>query len=210
MTDGQAGRMKGSSLYRRRSVVVAASMLALLAGGPAATTAALAADAAQVAPPTTTSVQAIRDAIQAAHNRDGSGPFAGIVPYLGGKVETTHEPKFPNDGVVDGAQLGNFLPFEHSLANAAIEQRRMDVTFTVRGQDIVMKGVLTGRLRGSGKLLVHPVNVVWTVANGRIVRFWVDASTPEIKEGYRLQGEAYSQPAVRPLMQAMMATMTRK
>ena len=55
----------------------------------------------------------------------------------------------------------------------------MEVAFTVSGDQIFMKGVLTGRLRESGKLLVHPVNVAWMVADGRIVRFWVDASTDQ-------------------------------
>lgn len=155
-------------------------------------------------------IEDIRDAIQAAHDRDGSGPFEGIVPFLADKLETLHEPRFPHDGIVEGAKLGAFLPLEHSLANAAIENRRMDVTFTVKGNDIVMKGVLTGKLRGDGRLLVHPVNVVWTIADGKIVRFLVDASTPDIKEGYRLQGEAYRLPAVKPLLDAMMATMAPK
>ena len=156
------------------------------------------------------SVEQIRAAIEAAHKRDGSGPFEGIVPFLAAKVETVHQPSFPNDGVIDGAKLGASLPLEHSLANAAIEGRRMDVTFTANGDQIRMKGVLTGRLRGSGKALVHPVDVVWTIANGRIVRFWVDASTPEIQAGYRLQAEAYSLPAVRPLVDAMRAALATK
>lgn len=83
----------------------------------------------------------------------------------------------------------------------------MDVTFTVEGDQIRMRGRMTGTLRHSGEAIVHPVNVAWTVARGKIVRFWVDPSTPEIQEGYRLQGEAMAQPRARPLLEPMLSAM---
>jgi hypothetical protein len=157
-------------------------------------------------PGTVKSVQDIRDAIEAANVLDGSGCFEALIPFLAEKVQTAHEPAFPSDGLVDGAQLAKMFPLEHSLMNAAIENRRQDVTFTVRGNDIVMQGVLTGRIRGSGALLVQPVNTSYTIQNGQIVRIWNDASTPQSKEGYRLLGDAFKQPAVRPIFEAMQAT----
>jgi hypothetical protein len=52
-------------------------------------------------------------------------------------------------------------------------------------------------LRHDDSELAHRTHLVWTVADGRIVRFWVDASTPEIMDGYRRQGEAFAAPEVR-------------
>jgi ketosteroid isomerase-like protein len=156
------------------------------------------------------SIQQIRDAIQAAHDLDGSGPFEGVIPFLAEDVEALHTPPFPGDRTMKGAVLASYLPLEHSLANAAIEGRRLDVTFTIAGNEIIMKGMLTGKLRGSGKPLAQPVKVTWTVTDGRITRFVADASTPASVEGYRLKVEAYGHPAVRPLMDAMMAAMAGK
>jgi hypothetical protein len=152
------------------------------------------------------SIEEIRDAIQAANLLDGSGCFEALSPFLADKVQTAHEPAFPSDGLVEGAQLAKMFPLEHSLMNAAIENRRQDVTFTIKGHDIVMQGILTGRMRVSGALLVQPVNTAYTVENGRIVRIWNDASSPQSKEGYRLLGETFKQPALSPLFDAMRAT----
>jgi hypothetical protein len=156
----------------------------------------------------TTNIREIRDAIQAANDRDGSGAYEGIIPYLGDKIEAVHEPRFPSDGIIDGKKLAKSLPYEHKVHDAMIENRRMDVTFTVRGDnEILVKGQMTGKLRYDGSQLVHPVNIVWTFDKGRIVRIWVDASTQAIKDGYRRQHEAMMSPAIRPLFDQWMAVM---
>jgi hypothetical protein len=153
-------------------------------------------------------ISEIRDAIQAANDRDGSGAYEGIIPYLGDKIEAVHEPRFPNDGIIDGRRLAKSLPFEHKVHDAMMENRRMDVTFTVRGNnEILVKGQMTGKLLYDGSQLVHPVNMVWTFDRGRIVRIWVDASTPEIKDGYRRQREAMLAPSVRLLYDEWMESM---
>jgi hypothetical protein len=153
-------------------------------------------------------IDEIRDAIQAANDRDGSGAYEGIIPFLGDKIEAVHEPRFPSDGIVDGKLLAKSLPYEHRVHDAMMENRHMDVTFTVKGDNqILVKGQLTGKLRYDGSQLVHPVNMVWTFEKGRIVRIWVDASTPEIKDGYRRQHEAMMSPAVRPLYDQWMEAM---
>ena len=211
MVQEKDNRGVGRRGYGTTMACGAASLILLFTG----VTPALAGTTA-AAPPTTpvaaaaSTIGEIRDALQAAHDRDGSGPFEGVIPFLAEDVETLHTPPFPGDRTMKGAVMAKFLPLEHSLANAAIEGRRMDVAFTVQGNDIVMKGVLTGKLRGSGKLLVQPIKVTWTITDGKITRFVADASTPEGVEGYRLKGEAYSHPAVRPLMDAMMAAMSGK
>jgi hypothetical protein len=151
------------------------------------------------------SIYEIRDAIQAANDRDGSGAYEGVIPFLGDQIEAVHEPRFPNDGIVSGKKLAKSLPYEHRVHDAMMENRHMDVTFTVKGDNqILVKGQLTGKLRYDGSQLVHPVNIVWTFEQGRLVRIWVDASTPQIMDGYRRQHEAMTSPAVRPLFDQWM------
>jgi ketosteroid isomerase-like protein len=193
----------------KRVAVLTVSMLTLAGGGaPAAQPAPNDPSKTQAAAPTIKSIGQIRDAIQAANDRDGSGAYEGIIPYLGDKIEAVHEPRFPSDSFVDGKQLAKSLPYEHRVHDAMIENRRMDVTFTVRGDnEIVVRGQLTGKLRYDGSQLVHPVNMVWTFDQGRIVRIWVDASTPAIKDGYRRQHEAMMSPAIHPLYDQWMAAM---
>jgi hypothetical protein len=156
----------------------------------------------------TKSIEEIRDAIQAANDLNGGGAYEGLVPFLAETVATAHEPPFPNDRDYPGAQLAKSLPIEHEMHDLAIENRRMDLDITIRGADeIVMKGAMTGILRHDGSELVHPVHIVLTVADGQIVKFWVDASSPEIMEGYRRQGEALQSPEVRPLYEKLIAAM---
>lgn len=151
----------------------------------------------------------IRAKIVAAHEQNGSGPYEALVSFLAERVETVHEPRFPNDGMVDREPLARFLEIEHRLHDVAIRNRRMDVSFSVVGDGIVMKGVMTGELP-DGRALVHPVHVVYRVTNGKIDRFWIDASTPEIMEGYRLQREAFMSPEAQPLLDEMRAAMPRE
>lgn len=154
-------------------------------------------------------IEEMRAAIQASHERDGSGPYEALVPFLADQVETVHQPAFPNDGMVDRAPLAKFLEIEHRLHDVAIKNRRMDVSFTVAGNGIVMKGVMTGELH-DGRALMHPIHVMYRVESGKIVRFWIDASTPEVMEGYRLQREAFMCPEARPLLDEMRAAMPRE
>ena len=156
----------------------------------------------------TMTIYEIRDAIQAANDRNDSGPHDGIVPFLADHVETVHEPPFPNDTVQDGAQLAKFLPLERELMDAAIRDRKLAVTFTVEGDDrIVMKGQLTGTFVHDGSPLAKPVNVVWTVVDGKIVRFCVYADSDASADGYRRQAEAFNAPAVKPLYDRMIAAL---
>ena len=162
--------------------------------------------AATAATPKT--IYEIRDAIKAANDRDQSGAYEGIIPFLADRVEAVHEPRFPNDGFVDGKQMAKSLPYEHRVHDAMMQNRKMDVTFTVRGNnEILVKGQMTGKLLYDGSQLVHPVNMVWTFDNGRLVKIWVDTSTPEIKDGYRRQHEAMMSPAIRPMFDEWMAAM---
>ncbi|MFI5053867.1 MAG: nuclear transport factor 2 family protein [Acidimicrobiia bacterium] len=154
----------------------------------------------------TTSVEEIRAAIEAANHSNASGPTLGIVPFLGERVESMHEPRFPNDGPIDGATLAQLLSAEFEMHEVAIDNARFDATVSTRGDDeIVMAGFFRGTFRHDGSELAHPVHIVWTVENGKIVRFWVDASTPEIMEGYQRQGEAFSSPEVRPYLDKLLA-----
>lgn len=151
-------------------------------------------------------VHQIRDAIQAANDRNNSGPHDGIVPFLADKVDVVHEPRFPNDGMQDGAQLVRFLPIEREVMDAAMPDRRLDVTFTVVGDsDIVMSGQLKGTFVHDGSRLEKPVHVVWTVSDGKIVRFCVHAGSSESADGYRRQAEAFASPTVKPLYDRMIA-----
>jgi ketosteroid isomerase-like protein len=144
------------------------------------------------------SVEEIREAIEAANAANASGPTLGIVPFLADEVESVHEPRFPNDGPIPGERLARLLAAEFELHEAAIDEPRFDATVTVRGDDeVVMQGFFRGTLRHDGSELAHPTHLVWTVVDGRIVRFWVDASTPEIMAGYQQQGEAFNAPEVR-------------
>ena len=162
----------------------------------------------QAAAASAKTIHQIRDDIKAANDRDGSGHYEAIIPYLADKIETLHEPRFPNDGFIEGKRLAKSLPIEHKMHDAMLENRKFDVTFTVRGEnEIVVKGNMTGILRHDGKPLVHPVNIVWTFDKGKLVRIWVDASNPHIKEGYQRQGEAMKSEAVRPLYEQMIKAM---
>jgi ketosteroid isomerase-like protein len=159
----------------------------------------------------TMSIEEIRTAIQAANDLNFSGPHDGIVPFLADQVETLHEPRFPNDGVMAGATLAAFLPIEREVMDAAMPDRRLDVTFSVQGDDeIVMKGVLSGTLVHDGSKLVKPVHVVWTLVDGKIVRFTVHVASEETADGYRRQGEAFNSPTVRPIYDRMIAAMGRE
>lgn len=151
-------------------------------------------------------VEEIRTHLESAHERDGSGPFGALLPYLADEIETVHEPAFPGDGMIEGAKLAKSLPLEHKLQDAAIRNRRMNVSFEAISDSIVMKGVMTGTLP-DGRSLVHPVHVIYTIAQGRIIRIWVDASTEEIQEGYRLQREAFMSPQARPILEKMLEAM---
>ncbi|MGE0794222.1 MAG: nuclear transport factor 2 family protein [Acidimicrobiia bacterium] len=156
----------------------------------------------------TMSIEEIRDAIQAANDLNFSGPHDGIVPFLAERVETIHEPRFPNDKVTDGATLAAFLPIEREVMDAAMPDRRLDVTFTVEGGDtIVMKGTLSGTLVHDGSRLEKPVHVAWTVVDGKIVRFLVYAGSDASADGYRRQGEAFNSPTVKPIYDRMIAAM---
>jgi hypothetical protein len=154
----------------------------------------------------TTSIEEIRTAIEVANESNASGPTLGIVPFLGDRVESLHEPRFPNDGPIDGATLAKLLAAEYEMHEVAIDNPRFDVTVSVKGDDeIVMEGFFRGVFRHDGSELAHPVHLVWTVNDGKIVRFWVDASTPEIMESYQRQGEAFASPAVRPYLDKLLA-----
>jgi ketosteroid isomerase-like protein len=154
------------------------------------------------------SIEEVRTAIQAANDLNFSGPHDGIVPFLADQVETIHEPRFPNDRVVAGSTLADFLPIEREMMDAAMPDRRLDVTFTVQGDDeIVMQGTLSGTLVHDGSKLVKPVHVVWTLVDGKIVRFCVHAASEENLDGYRRQGEAFTSPTVKPIYDRMIAAM---
>jgi ketosteroid isomerase-like protein len=156
----------------------------------------------------TTSIEEVRAAIQAANDLNFSGPHDGIVPFLADEVETVHEPRFPNDRVVAGSVLAAFLPIEREVMDAAMPDRRLDVTFTVQGDDqIVMQGTLSGTLVHDGSRLEKPVHVVWTLVDGRIVRFLVHTGSEESADGYRRQGEAFNSPTVKPIYDRMIAAM---
>ena len=157
----------------------------------------------------TKSIEEIRDAIQAANDLNFSGPHDGIVPFLADKVETVHEPAFPNDKVSDGATLAKFLPIEREMMDAAMPDRRLDCTFTVEdGDKIVMKGSLNGTLIHDGSRLEKPVHVAWTIKDGEIVRFCVYVDAAEGMDGYRRQGEAFQSPTVKPIYDRMIAAMS--
>src|ERR1700750_585235 len=99
-------------------------------------------------------IEEVRDAIEAANDLNFSGPHDGIVPFLAAQVETVHEPPFPNDRVVAGSVLAAFLPIEREMMDAAMPDRRIDATFTVRGDDeIVMQGTLSGTFVHDGSRL---------------------------------------------------------
>jgi hypothetical protein len=160
--------------------------------------------AMQMAP--SKNIHKIRDAIQAANDRDKTGLEDAIVPYLADKVEAVHNPRFPNDGIVDGKKLGRSLPFEHKVHAAMLQGYRLDLTYTVKGDQILVKGKMTGKLP-DGSFLVHPVNIAWTFDHGKIVKIWVDASTQAIKDGYRRQNEAMKDPSLKPLVDQWMAAL---
>lgn len=150
----------------------------------------------------------IRDAIQAAHDRDQSGPYDGIAPFLADKVLTLHDPSFPNDGVQDGARLAAFLPLERQAMDATLVDRRMDVTFECVPPDrIVMKGEMTGVFVHDGSEMRKPMHVEWTVAGGRITKYTVYVGAAETMEGYRQQHEAFNSPAVKPIFDQMMTVL---
>jgi ketosteroid isomerase-like protein len=154
-------------------------------------------------------LQEIRDAIQAAHDRDQSGPYEGIAPFLAPEVETLHEPPFPNDGVQDGSRLAAFLPLERQARDAALDRRRMDVTFGCAAPDrIVMKGVISGVFVHDGSEMHKPVHVEWTVAGGQITRYTVYVGDGDTMEGYRQQQQAFQSPAVKPIYDEMMAVLS--
>jgi hypothetical protein len=155
------------------------------------------------------SIEQIRAALEASHARNGSGPFEALVPFLAEQVQTAHVPAFPNDGLVDRTTLARFLPIEHRLHEAAFASRRMDLTFTVNGKDIVVKGAIRAKLH-DGRELVHPVNIAYMVEHGKIIRFQIDASTPEMQAGYRLQREAFQSPQARAVYDEMRRAMTEK
>ncbi|MCU1345826.1 MAG: hypothetical protein JWL70_2092 [Acidimicrobiia bacterium] len=147
----------------------------------------------------------------AAQQQGGLGPFAAVLPYLADKVDTVHEPAFPSDKVIAGDTLRRSLPVEHEMLDAAMSNRRMDVTVAHNGTDeISMKGYMTGTLRNDGTELKHPVFVKWTVADGQITRIWVDASNPEIQEGYAKQAAAFASPEVKPYLDRLMAIMNEE
>jgi ketosteroid isomerase-like protein len=153
-------------------------------------------------------IEEVRDAIEAANDLNYSGPHDGIVPFLAAQVETVHEPPFPNDRVVAGSVLAAFLPIEREMMDAAMPDRRIDATFTVRGDDeIVMQGTLSGTFVHDGSRLEKPVHVVWTLVDGEIVRFCVVVDPNEGMDGYRRQGEAFNSPTVKPIYDRMIAAM---
>lgn len=154
-------------------------------------------------------LEEIRDAIQAAHDRDQSGPYDGIAPFLADEVLTLHDPPFPNDGMQDGARLAAFLPLERQAMDTALVERRMDVTFEIVEPDrIVMKGQMTGTFAHDGSKLHKPIHVAWTVADGQIVKYTVFVGEQETMEGYRQQQEAFNSPAVKPIFDHMMAVLS--
>ncbi len=154
-------------------------------------------------------LEEIRDAIQAAHDRDQSGPYDGIAPFLAEEVDTRHDPPFPNDGMQDGARLAAFLPLERRAMDAALVERRMEVAFEIVEPDqIVMKGRMTGVFVHDGSEMHKPIHVAWTVADGKIVKYTVFVGADETMEGYRQQQEAFNSPAVKPIFDQMMAVLS--
>jgi ketosteroid isomerase-like protein len=154
-------------------------------------------------------LQEIRDAVQAAHDRDQSGPYDGIAAFLADRVLTRHDPPFPNDGMQDGAKLAAFLPLELRAMDAALEGRRMDVTFECVDPDrIVMRGEISGVFVHDGSEMRKPVHVEWTVVDGRIATYTVHVDAAETIEGYRQQQEAFNSPAVKPIFDQMMALLS--
>jgi ketosteroid isomerase-like protein len=151
----------------------------------------------------------IRDAIEAAHDRDQSGPYDGIARFLADEVLARHDPSFPNDGVQDGARLAAFLPLERQAMDAALVGRRMDVTFEcVQPDRIVMKGEMTGVFVHDGSEMRKPVHVEWTVSGGRIAEYTVYVGAAETMEGYRQQQEAFNSPTARPIFDQMMTLLS--
>jgi ketosteroid isomerase-like protein len=153
-------------------------------------------------------IEEVRAAIEAANDLNFSGPHDGIVPFLADQVETIHEPRFPNDRIVAGSILADFLPIEREMMDAAMPDRRLDVTFTIEGEDrIRMKGTLSGTFVHDGSRLEKPVNVAWTLVDGKIVTFCVYVDSEDTTDGYRRQGEAFNSPTVKPIYDRMIAAM---
>lgn len=151
----------------------------------------------------------IRDAIQAAHDRDQSGPYDGIAPFLADKVLTLHDPSFPNDGVQEGTRLAAFLPLERQAMDAALVDRRMDVTFECVPPDrIVMKGEMTGVFVHDGSEMHKPVHVEWTIAGGQITKYTAYVGATQTMDGYRQQQAAFNSPAVKPIFDQMIAVLS--
>jgi ketosteroid isomerase-like protein len=159
--------------------------------------------------PALPSIENIRDAIQAANDRNSSGPHEGIVPFLADEVDVFHQPPFPNDAILERARLAAFLPIEREAMDMAIRDRRLDVALTIEGgNEIVMRGRLTGTFVHDGSRLDKPVHVVWTIDGGKIVRFCVHAESEDSADGYRRQAEAFQSARVKPIYDRMVAAMT--
>ena len=132
--------------------------------------------------------------LQASHDEHGDGGYHVIPQLLADEVWTSHEPPFPDDPIVwDGEEFADYLPMVQQVMSEAFPDRRMEVSFTARGDDEI---AMTGTMRASmpdGSPLAHPVDVTWTFENGRMTRYVVAAGTPEIQAGYAQQGQAMAE-----------------
>jgi hypothetical protein len=115
------------------------------------------------------SIEEIRDALQAANDKDGSGPYEAICPFFAEQVNCIHEPLIPFDGVWDRDVLAAWLPIEREVMNKVMTGRTHKATFTIEnGNQIAMDGVLSG-VMPDGTAVSRETRTVWTIENGQIV-----------------------------------------
>ncbi len=151
-------------------------------------------------------IQQIRDDIKAANDRDQSGPYEAIVPYLADQLETVHNPAIPSDGMKDGKRLGRSLPLEHKYHDAIMANRKFDVSFTVTGpSEIDVKGNIT--YIQDGEKIARPVHIVWTFDQGKIIRILVDNTVSMPKDGAPRKPSPPMPESAKPLYEAWMKSL---
>jgi ketosteroid isomerase-like protein len=122
-----------------------------------------------------TNVDLVKSGYEAYARRD----FAAVFSLFDPELEVVQTPLLPWGGTYRGTDGAR--EFFSRLA-AEVDATPQPESYISAGDDVVAVGRLKGRAKRSGKPIDLAITHVWTVRDGRIVRFAAYIDTPAILE----------------------------
>lgn len=135
------------------------------------------------------------DLVRRAYAAYAAGDVATVFTLLHPEVEIVQTPLLPWGGTyrgVAGAQAFFRSLWEHTAATPEPE------TFIPAGEDVVVVGRLRGQARATGASIDLAVAHVWTVRDGRVLRFAAYIDTPAMLAALAPHARVAAEPSGSP------------